>query len=180
MINLICKLCKKEFKVSPSGEKRRKFCSMKCKSKTMKGKPFFDSTGMPSWNKGIKLPYQIWNKGKQGVYSKETIEKMRQVALDRPIEEHACWKGGRRKTKGYIAVYSPEHPHKSKNNGVYEHRLVMEKHLGRYLQPNETVHHLDGDKLNNKIENLELFSSHKEHMVSKHRFLLNEVWHNEH
>ena len=39
----------------------------------------------------------------------------------------------------------------------FEHRLVMERHLGRKLLPNETVHHRDGDKLNNDITNLELW-----------------------
>lgn len=39
----------------------------------------------------------------------------------------------------------------------------MEKELGRYLNPKEIVHHIDGIKLNNKIENLKLFSTTNEH-----------------
>ena len=39
---------------------------------------------------------------------------------------------------------------------VYEHRLLMEKKIGRLLRPGEIIHHKDGDRLNNNIENLEL------------------------
>lgn len=43
-----------------------------------------------------------------------------------------------------------------KNRYVYEHRLIVEKFLGRLLNENETVHHIDKDKLNNRLENLEI------------------------
>lgn len=55
-----------------------------------------------------------------------------------------------------------------KRKQVFEHRLVMEKHLGRKLLPNEVIHHKDGDGLNNALENLELMeqSEHQnEHLM---------------
>lgn len=57
--------------------------------------------------------------------------------------------------KGYIRVLKPEHPFNNKGY-VYEHRLVMEAYLGRYLQPWETVHHINEVKLDNRIDNFYL------------------------
>lgn len=53
----------------------------------------------------------------------------------------------------------PEHPRAKSNNGyVFEHILVMEEELGRYLEPEENVHHLNGIKDDNRLENLELWT----------------------
>jgi len=73
--------------------------------------------------------------------------------------EHYAWKGGKCKTtKGYIDIFKPEHPRARGGKYVLEHRLVMEKKLGRHLEPYEQVHHKNGIKDDNKIENLELIS----------------------
>ena len=63
----------------------------------------------------------------------------------------------------YKKVYMPSHPHAMKCGCVYEHRLVMEQILGRYLEPGEQVHHEDENKRNNSPENLKLCPSQKEH-----------------
>ena len=55
--------------------------------------------------------------------------------------------------KGYVQVYMPNHPHHH-SGYVYEHRLVVEMALGRYLERCETVHHIDYDKTHNSLKNL--------------------------
>lgn len=55
---------------------------------------------------------------------------------------------------GYVATY---HPNTKKQ--IFVHRLVMEQHLGRPLSRHEYVHHINGDKQDNRLDNLELWSS---------------------
>lgn len=70
----------------------------------------------------------------------------------------AHWKGGRYVTKeGYVRIYRPDHPAAHGRGGyVAEHRIVMEGKLGRLLERHETVHHINGDKGDNREENLQL------------------------
>lgn len=75
-------------------------------------------------------------------------------------EGNPNWKNGIiNHAKGYIMQYAPEHPRAVNNHGryVFQHILVMEEKLGRFLLPNENVHHKNGDKGDNRVENLELW-----------------------
>jgi hypothetical protein len=74
-------------------------------------------------------------------------------------ENNPNWTGGRIiHSSGYIHVLKHEHPYADVNGYVKEHRLVVEKHLGRYLEEYEEVHHINGNKTDNRIENLELMT----------------------
>jgi hypothetical protein len=100
----------------------------------------------------------------------------------RAADGHPEWKGGVHVSRGgYRHLYCPEHPtclalnaiREQKANGgwyrkdryVPEHRLVMEASLGRYLTPQEVVHHRNGDVQDNRIENLQLFESNGAHLA---------------
>jgi len=61
--------------------------------------------------------------------------------------------------KNYVSVFMPHHPNANKEGKILEHRLVMSQHLGRPLYKDENVHHINGDRHDNRLENLELWSS---------------------
>ena len=69
------------------------------------------------------------------------------------------WKGGRTRHKaGYIMSRAPGHPRSGQGNYVFEHILVAEELLGRFLIDGETVHHRNGVRDDNRPENLELWT----------------------
>lgn len=93
----------------------------------------------------FKKGYTPWNKGKFG---KNAVR----------------WNGGRVKnSRGYIEIHNREHPFCNYKGYVLEHRLVMEKHIGRYLTTEEVVHHRNKIKDDNRIKNLKLFANEALH-----------------
>lgn len=73
------------------------------------------------------------------------------------------FKDGTQITNGYISELAPDHPLANRRGYVYQHRLVMEKMIGRYLTQEEVVHHIDEDKQNNDPSNLMLFENDAVH-----------------
>lgn len=75
--------------------------------------------------------------------------------------KNAMWKGGETVTGhtggGYIKELAPEHPNADASGYVLQHRLVMEEVIGRPLEKHERVHHKNGDRQDNRPENLELW-----------------------
>lgn len=81
---------------------------------------------------------------------------------------HPCYGLGKRYPfiikNGYKMVIKKGHPRANDHGYVREHILVMEEKLGRFVTKDESIHHIDGDKMNNHPDNLEIFSSHTEHL----------------
>ena len=109
-------------------------------------------------------------------------------------KDHPAWKGGRSKSKGYVRI-AKDDPNKIGVQGyIFEHIKIMEDHLGRKIDTKrESVHHKNGIRDDNRIENLELrYKSHPhgqtiddlinyiiDHHSSRYIELLNEREHHE-
>lgn len=82
-------------------------------------------------------------------------------------KENNNWRGGRTiASNGYALVRKPGHPNADVRGYVYEHRYVASQILGRELWDHEIVHHIDGNKLNNSPENLQVVDSYRNHQYS--------------
>lgn len=109
---------------------------------------------------GKTIPKYIWDK-----VQRQHVERTFVHGHNRNKELNPRWNGGIRYLQNgrYRALYVPEHPNAQFSGYVYEHRLVMEKKLGRYLAADEVVHHVNEDAHDNRPENL-MVMSNSEHM----------------
>lgn len=127
-----------------------------------------------SFKKGIKpwwivhnVPHPLKNPESRKKLSEAKTQAYKEGKIEKLFKnKNPSWCGGRIVSdKGYILICCPGHPNiKSRDNYVPEHRLIMEKHLDRYLTKEEVVHHINGIRDDNRIENLKLFVNNGEHM----------------
>lgn len=129
-----------------------------------------------------KWRFVQWNAVQQKLNNPKYTGLCNQCSNHRYGLDHPNWKGGSRKTvQGYIALtISPRHPMATMRNQrreIYEHRLIMALHLNRPLKRYEHVHHKDGNRTNNHLDNLELVTTQQNQslkdMLSRIKYLEN-------
>lgn len=93
--------------------------------------------------------------------AQETKNKIKEALKGRkPVN----FKGKYISKKGYVFIYIPTHPFAGgRKRYVMEHRLVVEKDIGRYLTSKEHVHHINNNPSDNRINNLKLCANNFEH-----------------
>ena len=184
-INKICPTCNiyfgKPYKYSRKQFEEKIFCSAKC---------------FIPWNLGIKMSKNhckklseahfgqvAWNKGTKGIMKpnktsfKSGGRKPKKAYSFGTKEFNPRWNNGKTiGNNGYVYISCPNHPFITKKGYVKRSRLVMEKHIGRYLTKKEVVHHKGinfpvnsvKNRQDDSPENLQLFKNHSEHMKFHH------------
>ena len=168
----ICEICKESY--IPT-RKNQKYCLI-CK-KSHKKYICIECGKIKATRKNRKCIdcYKLFNKGKNtpnyidgrtnkpnycpkcGTLLKSYISK-RCKSCSIKGKRNGNWNGGKTTHSGYIYIYKPNHPNNNKQGYTPEHRLIMEKYLGRYLTSNEVVHHINEIKNDNRLENLGYFA----------------------
>lgn len=167
-----CHICKKIFYVQNHRIKRgtKKFyCSKECKIK----KGTICLLCLKEIDRSKKLGYKehclsCYGKYYDKLYPEkhnETKRKMRErqrikkgIPLDLPLLKNPKGSGSINDS-GYKRIVIHGHPNASKRGRITEHAVIMVEHLGRPLTKKETIHHKNGIRNDNRIENLELWSS---------------------
>ena len=133
------------------------------KDKQMTRKEWNNHPNTPS-DMPIRCLFKTWNNFIKECGGTPYKPYLLEIAKQNSILAHKgkrsfAWKGGKIKDNhGYILIWKPDHPQCKSAGYIHEHRLIMSEFLGRPLAPEETVHHKNGDRSDNRIENLELWS----------------------
>lgn len=162
-----CNICNQKFKVSGNTcwncldtsrkEKSRKMTCSNCKR-----------TGLLILNMTEKLCTKCDREKKESLdplkkeirrkQVRESSRRKRGTKIDAPVRKSKGWW---LTSQGYVMIFEPNHPNSNINGCINQHVFVMSQHLKRPLKKGESVHHINGQRDDNRIENLELW--HRSH-----------------
>ena len=144
--NINCTNCNKSFEISKF-HPHQTFCSKKCFYKKYK------------WNIKETNPEKYRKRLDQANKSRrDKVRREKNLPLDTPCLNPNYGRGFKM-IGGYKSLRNPNHPNSAKDGYVFEHIVIMVEFLGRPLEKGENVHHKNGIKDDNRIENLELWST---------------------
>ncbi len=164
---LVCGYCRKVL------TKNVYFCSRYCSNKSRKGSQMSSAQRAElsrAKKRLVAKGWTPWNTGRKVCYSQEHLAKISATGklYGKLGRQHNIGDRWIDKTNGYVYVVAPHgHPKANSKGYIHEHRLIAEKALGRYLESNEHVHHVNGNKSDNRNINLLVCSIHY------HRYLHN-------
>ena len=164
-----CSICSKLFKRTPAQVKRNKnnFCSKECmKTKIILNcslcKSLFKKASFHENHGLCRTCYyeKFFRENPEKLEKKRLVNRNRErirlgVSLDKPIRRK---KNGYISSMGYKIIYVENHENLWKCGRIHEHVFVMSKHLNRPIKAHENIHHKNGIKDDNRIENLELWT----------------------
>lgn len=166
-----CYTCEKQFKLRKRQNKEKCFCCRECYQKQKNVKLFClnckkEINRLKKYSSS-KFCTSCYNKDyfkrnpgkleKQKKYQRDKVRIKRGLPLDHPYLIARPGEGHKRHD-GYTCIYKPGyHGRKRKSSRLLEHIWIMTQHLGRDLYKGESVHHKNGIRDDNRIDNLELW-----------------------
>ncbi|MGE7843906.1 HNH endonuclease [Lysinibacillus sp. NPDC093712] len=161
-IEVTCAICNKVENKNPCDARRYKTCSLECRGGYSK------QILSTSLEKECEICGELFKVKKSHFSKRFTCGgscKYLRIAKNhkaKGLRGESChkWKGGRFVHEtGYVFIHAPENAMANSRGYVREHRLVMANYLGRPLERDEIVHHIDGNKENNDVSNLQLMDN---------------------
>lgn len=151
-----CEWCQSDIYVGPHTPKKR-FCDNECKNAWQRRNQQTNTCPVcgKEWQLSASQKYH------RADYCSRACEA--RARIRRPLDREHNGKPAVVDSHGYVRIFQPDHPRATKGGWIFEHRYVVEQAIGRHLERDEHVHHLNHERADNRLENLQLLSA-LEHM----------------